>query len=236
MRRLSFLRLAFLTMLTMCVRPSVVAQSPNAIGDWEGEMKSEGTKLELVLHISATESGGLKATIDDYTKDSPGMPVDTVSLVGTKLTFTIETIGNFEGELSQDGRKINGTWTEGGAKNHLSFLRMKDVPAPLIGIGGTWLGSISVEGQDRKIVLHIDTVHFSTVVIAIDFDDGATEVKAAPTHAVAFRGNTLDFKSNKLNCTFRGQATPNGNELSGTWKQDGKSFPVKLTRVAETAS
>jgi pimeloyl-ACP methyl ester carboxylesterase len=92
------------------VQPSSIA------GDWAGVLKAGGAELHLVLHVTNTPDGTLKATLDSTDQGALGIPVSSISLTGAKLAFKIAAVGgSYEGAINDAGSVIDGTWTQGGS-------------------------------------------------------------------------------------------------------------------------
>src|ERR1700687_4380175 len=89
------------------------ASAQNVAGDWKGTLKVGPGELRLVLHISGA-GDGLKATLDSIDQAAAGIPVSSISLRNSKLSFTVDSIsGSYEGVVTQAGTSMRGTWTQG---------------------------------------------------------------------------------------------------------------------------
>ena len=94
-------------------------------GDWLGTLTSPMGSLRLALHITNTDQG-LTATMDSLDQNANGMPVTTITRSGSSLKFEMKTIsGAYDGTISADLAKINGTWTQLGKSLPLEFKRVK---------------------------------------------------------------------------------------------------------------
>jgi non-heme chloroperoxidase len=95
-------------------------------GDWQGTLGAGPQQLRLILRIAKKDDGGWKAALSsiDQTPDwGAGMPVNSVSIQGSEMKFTVGLIGGaYEGKLSADGASITGTWWQ-LAKLPLQFQR-----------------------------------------------------------------------------------------------------------------
>jgi uncharacterized protein (TIGR03435 family) len=76
--------------------------------------------LRIVLKISTTAADKLAADFYSIDQRSPAIPATSIKTSGNTLKMTIERLnGTYEGSMSEDGKTINGTWTQGN-------------PAPLV--------------------------------------------------------------------------------------------------------
>jgi uncharacterized protein (TIGR03435 family) len=90
----------------------------NIVGDWQGTLSPPGAPrpLRLVAKVTRAADESLKATL--YSIDQGGQPINaaSVTLQGSAFKMTIPAIGgSYEGKLSSDGTKIDGTFTQGPA-------------------------------------------------------------------------------------------------------------------------
>jgi uncharacterized protein len=102
------------------------AQTTPFAGSWAGELDVQGTRLPLVFHIAAGESG-LGATMDSPLQGALGIPVDSVLVHGDTVTLRLVAIGGtYVGRLAGDS--IIGDWRQGGLTFPL-LLRRSDPQA-----------------------------------------------------------------------------------------------------------
>jgi uncharacterized protein len=103
------------------------AREPSLAGAWSGELEANGIKLPIVFHI-VEKDGELSATIDSPSQGALGIPVSSVSLRDGKVAFESAAVkADFQGELSADGKSIQGVWRQGGAS--LPLLLSRGEPA-----------------------------------------------------------------------------------------------------------
>lgn len=83
-------------------------------GTWHGTLNSPGGKLRLVLKISNTADGALKATLDSPDQGAAGLDVDTITFKDSYLRIKMKDIqATFDGGLSLDGSEISGQFRQG---------------------------------------------------------------------------------------------------------------------------
>ena len=100
----------------------------NIQGIWRGVLNSPVGKLRLVLKISKTADGALKASMDSPDQGAPDLSVDTITFKDSYLRFEMKDIdANFDGGLSRDGSEISGQFRQGSP---LPLLLKRDGSAP----------------------------------------------------------------------------------------------------------
>ena len=94
------------------------------VGDWNGRLKAQVTKLRLVLHIKKNPNGTFNATIDSLDQNANGIPVSAVDLIGKNVKLERAGISaSYQGKLNTAGTEITGEWKQDGATLPLIFKR-----------------------------------------------------------------------------------------------------------------
>jgi len=109
------------------LEPTLSSQTPAGVeGNWHGALDVGGFKLRLVLKVSKTPDGLLKATMDSLDQNAKDLAVDTITFQDGVLKFEMKMINaSYVGTLSKDGTQINGQFTQGGTLP-LEFKRVTD--------------------------------------------------------------------------------------------------------------
>lgn len=101
------------------VPPSSVQTSQEI---WQGALEVGGAKLRLVLKISKAPDGTLTATMDSIDQGAMSLPVDSITIEGKTMRFTMKQIGSsYEGTLNEGGTEVSGQWKQGGVSLPLVF-------------------------------------------------------------------------------------------------------------------
>ena len=102
----------------------VNAQESSAIvGDWTGALQAGPATLRLRLAVEAGDEG-LTAQLFSIDQGNQAIPVETIELSGTTLTFTSPAIGvSYEGKLNADGTAIEGTFSQWASRSPLALTK-----------------------------------------------------------------------------------------------------------------
>jgi len=98
-------------------------EPPPLAGDWSGPLDVGGAgTLRIVFHLVASEDGSLGATMDSPDQGAYGIAAGPVTIDGRSVRIEVEAVGgHFEGVLSDDGTRLEGTWHQGGASLPLAL-------------------------------------------------------------------------------------------------------------------
>jgi hypothetical protein len=101
-------------------QPSTPASPTDIVGVWQGTLHFSKTDqhpqfdLRLVVKISKTDAGALKAVWYSIDQGGQSVPIATVSFQDGVLKFKVTVVDrSYEGKMSADGKSIAGTWMEG---------------------------------------------------------------------------------------------------------------------------
>lgn len=228
-------------MLWICVISGVMAGAAVAqdvAGDWHGTLKTGGADLHLVLHIVKGDNHALNATLDSVDQGANGIPVTSVTLRDSTLKLAVDAVhGTYEGKVNADATAITGTWSQ-GQPLPLAFERgalqaaAEHKPAKPSDIDGAWMGTIDMGVAKLRIVFHILNTADGLTATADSPDQGA---KGLPVSAVTRNDSSLRLEMKALGAVFDGKIAPDLKTVTGTFAQNGGSFPLVLTRIKDTS-
>ena len=200
---------------------SLGAQAQDIAGDWQGSLKVGPAELHLLLHISKTNDGAWKATLDSVDQGALGIPISAIALKESRLTFTSEAIhGTYQGTVNAAATSIEGTWTQG-----------QDLPLNLTravkpsDIDGTWEGTLDV-GQKLRVVVHLTTTKDGLGASMDSPDQGAAGIPATAKR----EGSSFTLDIAMAGAKFQGTIAKDLSVIDGTFTQGGGSFPLTLKR------
>lgn len=212
-----------------------LAQSQDITGDWQGTLAAGGGELRIVLHITKAADGTLKATLDSPDQAVAGMPVDSITLEGSKLRFTANIVkGNYEGTV-KNANSISGNWSQPN-KMPLDFKRtttpvkLERPPAPPSDIDGTWEGTLEMPSQGKlRLTFHVKNTGDG---LTATMDSPDQNVKGWPATTVTRKGSSIKIEMRQVGGTFQGKLNKDLTVISGDWTQ-GPNYAFTLRRVRE---
>jgi uncharacterized protein (TIGR03435 family) len=137
-----------LVLLGTFIIPTSRAQTPAAVGDpkdltgqWQGTAQAgtPPTSQRIVFQISKADGGGWKTVFNyiDLIAAGNGIPRSgNLTLHGSTVQIAVPgNNGNYQGQLSPDGKTITGAWSQGGPDMALILVRATpetawEVPKP----------------------------------------------------------------------------------------------------------
>jgi len=223
------MRYVFGFFLALATTVPATAQTTIA-GSWHGVLNFPQQTLHFVLHVSGTNDN-LSATADSPDQGANGMPVDSITLSGQTLHFTMTKLDvNFTGTVS-DGT-ISGTFIQRGVSVPLTLSKgdagsggSSSGNNSMGGVTGTWSGVLNFPQQTLHFVLHVSGTNDNLSATADSPDQGANGM---PVDSITLSGQTLHFTMTKLDVNFTG--TISGGTISGTFIQHGVSVSLTLSK------
>jgi hypothetical protein len=105
--------------------PVEAQDAPDPSGHWEGAIEVPGSPLEINVDLTVDEEGVWTGDISIPAQMAQDVPLINVSVDGKSVTFAMEVPGDptFVGTLSEDGKTISGTFTQGGAELEFTLTR-----------------------------------------------------------------------------------------------------------------
>ncbi|OYT74737.1 MAG: alpha/beta hydrolase [Armatimonadetes bacterium JP3_11] len=91
-------------------------------GVWSGILDTGAQRLRIVFRIRRNADGTWQATLDSPDQGARGIPVSAVETAGRQITLRSEAVaGEFVGTLSEDGKRLEGLWKQGGGEWKLTL-------------------------------------------------------------------------------------------------------------------
>ncbi|MCP4706641.1 MAG: hypothetical protein GY865_18735 [candidate division Zixibacteria bacterium] len=113
--------------LVLLLSTSVIAQNAKQfVGTWNGEIEAGEIVLEIIITLSLDEENNIEGTIDVPMQQAEGIELGEFVIEGKNIEFMIldpDVQGDptFNGELDETGKKIEGTFTQGGNETTFSL-------------------------------------------------------------------------------------------------------------------
>jgi hypothetical protein len=210
-------------------------QAQDIAGDWLGTLKAGTVELRIVLHI-ANGGDGLNASMDSPDQAANGIPISSISLKDSKLTFSVDVVhGSYEGNVRPDGTLIEGTWSQGRPmpldfKRTSAPAKAEHRQATPSDIDGYWMGMLDTRLMKLKAVFHIANTEDGLGATLSSPDEGVMEM---PVDVVTRSDSSLGLEVRQIGRTFAGRIGTNLAVIDGTWTTGVGSWPLVLKRVVE---
>jgi len=116
MKRHSSLILALFLAAVLLMPGSVFSDEPSIAGHWEGSIDVPTMKLEVDVDL-IQKNGTWTGDISIPVQNAKDLPLGDIAVEGMEVTFAISGVPGdptFKGQVSADGKKITGDFTQGG--------------------------------------------------------------------------------------------------------------------------
>jgi uncharacterized protein len=208
-------------------------------GHWNGSIETPGGALAMEVDLDMAASGWI-GSVSIPAQGATGMPLDAISFHDGKGSFHFKGVPGdptFAGTLSQDGKILEGNFSQGGASLPLKLTRTGEAkvetvrPSPAIApeFVGTWEGTIQA-GPGLRIVLTISNGRAGAEAQMVSVDQGNAQI---PVSAIIQTGAKLTLEVKAAGGGYDGEINKEGTELNGTWTQLGNSVALQLKKSAK---
>ena len=141
--------------------PAVAAAPQDLAGHWEGAIDVPGTKLEVNLDFVKQADGAWIGDISIPVQGAKDLPLAGIRAEGADVAFAISGIPGdptFKGQMSADGAKITGKFSQGGGSFPFELTRAADPAAK---------AKKALEGFDEIVAKGLALLKVPGVAIAI---------------------------------------------------------------------
>jgi pimeloyl-ACP methyl ester carboxylesterase len=113
-------------------KPDTLTIPAELFGIWEGKLKAgAGIELRMFLKVEKLSSGGTTAAFVSADQTPTPLPIDKLTLIGTKVVAASKAIrSEFQGTLNAGKTEIAGEWKQGGASLPLTLKKTDKVTEP----------------------------------------------------------------------------------------------------------
>jgi uncharacterized protein len=227
---ISFFSLAVFSMAS-AQTPAVHKTQPHRgsstlAGHWTGSLQAGEAVLHLVLHVSKSEDGSFRATIDSLDQGVYGIEVTSLTQKDSTLYFNVVSVGaSFEGKFAADHGSIEGEWTQGSASLPLVFHRQaagagaKKPSDAVASAEGIWQGALEGNGMRLRLQLHVSHDDQKQLVAALDSPDQG--VSGLPAIKVSQKDAGFHFEIPVVSGVYDGTLNAAKTAITGSWTQNG---------------
>lgn len=221
--------------LTAAVSAAAAAPAPRLAGQWHAMLQTAAGSYALELSVRQDAQGVLTASLESVDQ-APGeaIPVSEVVFDNDQLTLRIDALGAaYEGRFDAGRDAWQGHWRQGRAMP-LTWERGPLAPAPTVaGIDGDWRGTLSRNGADLRLVLHVRTSARGTRAKLDSPDMGIAGLDVAE---LTREGERIGLKIPQASVVFNGELSDQATTLSGQWQRQGMpAATVRFTRPAQAS-
>lgn len=98
-------------------------------------------------------------------------------------------------------------------------------------ITGSWLGTLSVNGADLRVVFNLKLVEKDSLTVTLDsHDQGAKDI---PGGQVTLNKQKLVIEVPSINGEYNGTVAGDST-INGTWAQNGATLPLNLKKQVKS--
>ena len=205
------------------------AEAQEVTGDWLATLAMPYGDLRLALHVKKSD-GGLKATFDSVDQGVRDLPVTTIKLTDSMLTFSLTAPSiSFEGKVDAAVTEIDGTISGQAGSAPVTFRRgvipiVEHKPAPPTDIDGEWTGTL--EGQEY--LFHITNTE-DGLIVAMDL--ASQHIKGAEANSVIRKDSSIAMEWKAFASRFEGKIADDKKSIDGNVTQAGNNLPFSFKRV-----
>jgi pimeloyl-ACP methyl ester carboxylesterase len=204
-------------------------------GTYSGTLQAGEAQLHLLLHLSKSQNGSLRATLDSLEQGVFAIEATSVSFSNYTLRIEVNSVGaRFEGRVSPDHEIIDGNWSQGVASLPVKFKRETGAVARKPGdavfpVEGLWQAAVETHGMRLRFQLHVSHDPQGQLIAALDsLDQG---VSGLPANRVVLNDPVLHFEIPAVAGVFEGALNAAKDTLTGTWSQTGADqLPLAFKR------
>lgn len=218
-------------------RKSPLPHIPTTLeGSWSGSLEAGDAVLHLVLHVSKSQDGALKATIDSLDQGVYGIEITALTQNDSDVRFSVSSVGaQFEGKFSADHTGIQGTWSQGNVGLPLSFHRQaagagaRKPGDAIFSAEGVWQGALEANGLRLRFQLHVTHDDEKHLVAALDSPDQA--ISGLPAVNVSQKVTVFHFEIPIVQGVYEGNLNTAKSAITGNWTQGGITRNLNFQRA-----
>ena len=216
-------------------KPQPQRSSSTLEGHWTGSLQAGEAVLHLVLHVSKTEDGSFKATIDSLDQGVYGIEVTSLTQKDSTLHFNVSSVGaSYEGKIAADHGSIEGSWTQGSVSLPLVFHRQaagagaKKPSGAIASVEGVWQGALEGNGMRLRLQLHVTHDDQKQLVAALDSPDQG--VSGLPAIKVSQKDAGFHFEIPVVSGVYEGTLDAAKTAITGSWTQNNVEQKLDFRR------
>jgi RNA polymerase sigma factor (sigma-70 family) len=231
---------------TLAVKAVNAARTKAALGamqgDWEGTLAVNQARLRLVLKIFKTNDV-YHAVLDSIDQGAKDIPIARLSARSDSIHVELPGLDAvYQATLNADGTQMSGKWKQLKLSFPLTLKRTTEpdrvaetlladeyAPRPDSDLQGAWEGTLNVGNAGLRLNLRIAEPAAGTFNAEMDSVDQG--VKNLPVTSVTYQKPAIRFEMTGINGKFEGNVDERDDQMTGTWTQMGKKYPLTFQRT-----
>jgi RNA polymerase sigma factor (sigma-70 family) len=212
-------------------------------GDWEGTVTANQMQVRLVIKIFKTNNT-YRALLDSVDQGAKDIPVTRLSARKDSIHAELPALDAvYQASLNADRTEMSGTWKQLKRSFPLTLKRTTEAdrvaeamaadeyaPQPDSDLQGAWEGSLKVGDAELRLALRIAEPRAGTFHAQMDsVDQGARNM---PVTSLTYKKPAIRFEMTAINGAFEGSLNDRDDQMTGTWTQLGKKYPLTF-RLAQ---
>lgn len=209
-------------------------------GHWQGTISAQFGTLTIELDLATGADGKPAATFTVPERQLTGLPIMSVSVDGNTVAFESSAIGvRFKGDISADGRQLDGTIEAPSGSLPLTLTRTGDahIVAPPRNaavdrqLEGAWSGTLDVDSGKRLTLTLQNRPDGTAAATMVSVDEGGLAVPVS----IVQEGKSVKIQIPAVSSAFAGTLSADGQQLTGTYTTNqGLELPLTLQRRARS--
>jgi hypothetical protein len=223
----------------LLLAPAAVLAATNPAGVWEGAIKTPNGDIGFVFNLHR-DGDKWAAEMDIPIQGVSGLPLINVKVDGAAVGFALPAgpgDPHYDGKLSEDGKSISGTFSQGGASLPLE-LKWKSEPRAVEKVPantgdvqvleGVWEGVLDANGQQLHVRFNFTKNADGSITATFDsVDQGANGL---PVASIARTGDTVKLEMKAVGISYEGTLNKDASAMTGTLTQAGVPVPLNMQR------
>ena len=223
----------------LMLAPAAVLAATNPAGVWEGSLSTPNGEIGFVFNLHR-DGDKWAVEMDVPIQGISGLPLSDVKVDGAAIGFPMPGPGDphFDGKLSEDGKSVSGSFTQGGQAIPLN-LKWKSEPRAVEKaahantgdvqvLEGVWEGVLDANGTQLHLRFNFTKKADGSIAGAVDsLDQG---VNGLAVQSIARTGDTVKMDIKAVGGAYEGALNKDASTLTGTWSQGGGSLPLTMQR------
>ena len=197
---------------------------------WYGALDAGQRVFRFVIQTSKTSDGQPTAELMSLDEGGAKFKLDEVVMDSKEFRFTLKsTKAAFRSQLSDEGTKASGKWSQGGANLDLVFEKRNTVPQDTP--DEVWLGTLNAGVQKLDIQVRVYPAKDEK---RIAFVDSISQSMGGFKADMKTDGIKVSIDVPALRAKYSGEKNLDATEIVGKWTQ-GIPLALRLVKVKSAA-